>query len=169
MYSFYKSENVNELLFLLMKKARKDGASISVCFPNAIYYEELSRKIWCSSQVLAHGLPEDGFINEQPIMFDTILHEKDVAIIFIDAISNLCANGVELDQQLKEFGYKKVILIGGNADISDQNKCGLAKEFAIQHHTTVKFWQLMKPLMKTAMQMKNAHEWSSVSLDQFFS
>jgi|GEM_PF-5767888 len=161
MYSFYRceeSKNVEELLFLLMKKARKERLSVSVCFANRTNFEDFSRKIWYSGQVLAHGLPEDGFLDLQPIVFDLVLHKKDVAIILFSAIQ---AGFVKFSEILN---YSKVLFIDDLAtndrSVFEADFFVEIRNFAVKNHEKIRFWKFSRSKSNVA--------WENIDLNQFF-
>ena len=93
MYLYYKVKSLFEVLVMLLKKARKEALTVSVCFSNKDECNEISNKLWAAYDILPHGIIEDGFLQDQPIILDTKLYKKDIAIIIGNAQFDDSENG----------------------------------------------------------------------------
>jgi len=98
MYLFYKTQELFELLELLLKKGRAEDYTFSICFEHDEECQEFSKKLWSAYNVIAHGLKEDGFLEDQTIIIDSDLHKKDIAIVIGNA-------------QFQDLGWKKVFFV----------------------------------------------------------
>jgi len=97
MHIFFKTDNIFELIKLLIKKNRNDNSSVCVLFKTNAQCQEFSSYLWKAFDCIAHGLALDGF--DQNVMIDIKEHKKDVLIIVEDAIFD-------------QLHYKKIFFIG---------------------------------------------------------
>lgn len=120
MFTFYKSNDTYAMLQLLLLKAREQSMSVSLCFENHEECCKFSDFLWNSGKVIPHGLAEQGFLNRQPVIIDTCLHEKDIAII--------------VDAPYENLGkWEKVFFVGTRK-----------REFESTYITSVKYWEYSK-------------------------
>ena len=76
MHIFFKTDNIFELIKLLIKKNRNDNSSMCVLFKTNAQCQEFSSYLWKAFDCIAHGLALDGF--DQNVMIDIKEHKKDV-------------------------------------------------------------------------------------------
>lgn len=122
MIMYYKSENQDELINLLLSKAQKENLTVSLCFKNEEECSKFSQELWKSNKAIPHGVIGDKYQNLQPIWIDTKLDLNRIVAIVVGDI---------LEKEISEAEniYEKIFFINRTSPIGVDNKNHVCWEY----------------------------------------